>query len=225
MENQSPLAREGKLNFEPTFFGKVMAFFALAIACSCGGVYIASNYFMDDFIRTPSLMWVVFILQLALVFTAKYWSTKHPINRLLFVAFAFISGVTLAPLLTIVAASPDGVGIITKALLATTLMFGATAVFGWTTKMNLASLGGFLMISLIGLIVVGIIGIFIPWSNTMEMIYSGAGVLIFSGFVVYDVNKLKYYPEDRYIDAALNLYLDIFNLFIFILRLILARRD
>ncbi|MEK7672432.1 MAG: Bax inhibitor-1/YccA family protein [Patescibacteria group bacterium] len=225
MENQSPIAREGKLNFEPTFFGKVMAFFALAIACSCAGVYLASNYFMDNFIAMPSLMWIITIIELALVFTARMWSTKYPINRLLFAAFAFISGVTIAPLIAILAASPEGVAIITKALLATTLMFGATAIFGWTTKMNLSSLKGFLMISLIGLLIVGLIGIFIPWSNTMEMIYSGAGVLIFSGFVVYDINKLKYYPEDRYIDAALNLYLDIFNLFIFILRLIMSRRD
>ncbi len=112
----------------------------------------------------------------------------------------------------------------TKALLATGLMFTATAAFGWTTKMDLSGMRGFLMIALIGMIVVGVIGIFIPWSNTMEMVYSGVGVLIFSGFIVYDFQKIKQYPEDRYIDAALNIYLDIFNLFLYILRLIMASR-
>ena len=169
-------------------------------------------------------MWIFFIVELVLIFTSRSWSTKVPLNRFLFVLFTFITGVTIAPLLGIVAQSPGGVDILTKALLATGLMFTATAAFGWTTKMDLSGMRGFLMIALIGMIVVGVIGIFIPWSNTMEMVYSGVGVLIFSGFIVYDFQKIKQYPEDRYIDAALNIYLDIFNLFLYILRLIMASR-
>jgi len=46
--------------------------------------------------------------------------------------------------------------------------------------------------------------------------------VLFSAFTMYDFQKLKHYPEDRYIEAALNLYLDIFNLFLYILRLIMA---
>ena len=57
------------------------------------------------------------------------------------------------------------------------------------------------------------------------MIYSGIGVLIFTGFAMYDFQKIKQFPEDRYIDAAMHLYLDIFNLFIFILRLLMSMRD
>jgi FtsH-binding integral membrane protein len=57
------------------------------------------------------------------------------------------------------------------------------------------------------------------------MIFSGFGVLVFSGFAMYDFQRIKSFPEDRYIDAALHLYLDIFNLFIFVLRLILSQRS
>ena len=104
--------------------------------------------------------------------------------------------------------------------------FTATAVFGWTTKIDLTGMRGFLIIGLLGMIITGIVGIFIPWSNTTEMVYSGIGVLLFIGYTAYDFQKIKHYPEDRYIDAALSLYLDIFNLFMFILRLILSsRRD
>lgn len=209
---------------EPTFVGKVMSFFALAILSSAAGVYITSQYWMEYFYQQPALIWVVFIAELAIVFTARLWSTRIPLNRFMFVLFTFITGVTAAPLISIVAHTPEGMAILTKALLATGIMFTATAIFGWTTKIDLSGLRGFLMIGLIGMIVVGILGIFMPWSNTAEMVYSGIGVLLFTGFIAYDFQKIKRYPEDRYIDAALALYLDIFNLFMFILRLILSSR-
>lgn len=209
-----------KAGLETTFFGKVMFFFALAVFASFAGVYTVNHFFFQYFYETPALMWGAFIAELILIFTARMWIQKAPINRLLFAVFAFLSGVTAAPLIGIVAASPGGVDVLTKALLATGFMFTATALIGWTTKIDLSGMRGFLMSGLIGMIVVGIIGIFTPWGNTMEMIYSGFGVLLFSGFVAYDFQKLKHYPEDRYIDAALALYLDIFNLFLYILRFI-----
>ncbi len=99
-------------------------------------------------------------------------------------------------------------------------MFSGTAVFGWVTKKDLSGMGGFLWTSLIGMIIVSIIGIFWRWSNTFEMIFAGFGIVLFSAYTMYDIQKLKTWPRDRALDAALNLYLDIFNLFIFILRLI-----
>lgn len=214
-----------KVTVEATFFGKVMGFFALAILISAAGTYTTYTYFLEYFINMPALMWILYAVELIMIFTSRMWSTKAPINRLLFAAFAFISGATLAPLLAIVASSPGGVTIVTKALLVTGCMFTATALIGWTTKVNLARMGGFLMMALIGLILVGVIGIFLPWGSQMEMIYSGIGVLIFTGFIAYDFQMLKQYPQDRYIDAALSLYLDMFNLFLFILRFMSASRD
>ena len=213
------------VGIEPTFFGKVMSFFALAILISAAGAFITMNYFIQYFIQTPALIWVFFILELGIIFTSRMWSTKIPLNRFLFAAFAFITGITIAPLLAVVLSTPAGVAVLTKALLATGLMFSATALIGWTTKIDLSGMRGFLLIGLLGLIIVGIIGAFVPWGSTMEMVYSGIGVLIFSGFTMYDFQKIKHYPQDRYIDAALALYLDIFNLFLFILRLITGSRD
>ncbi len=52
--------------------------------------------------------------------------------------------------------------------------------------------------------------------------YGGIGVVVFSLFVAFDMQRIKDYPDDAYIDAALNLYLDIFNLFVYVLRFILS---
>lgn len=224
-DNRNMYSPTAKVGIETTFFGKVMAFFALAIFSSAAGTYITYTYFMHYFVQTPALMWILFIVELGIIFTSRMWSQKSPLNRVLFAAFTFITGVTLAPLIGVIVQSAAGVAILNKALLATGFMFTATALIGWTTRIDLTGMRGFLIIGLIGMIVVGIVGIFIPWSNTMEMIYSGVGVLIFSGFTMYDFQKLKTYPEDQYIDAALNLYLDIFNLFLYILRFMSSSRD
>lgn len=206
---------------QTTFFGKVMGFFALAIAASALGVYV-SNQYLTEFLFTNSWsLYVVWGLELVLIFTSRSWSTKTPLNRVLFFAFAFLTGISLSPIL-LYASLVAGPAIITKALAATALSFVAAAVLGHTTSMDLSKLRGFLFIGLIGLIIVGILGIFFPWNNDFELVFSGFGVLLFTGYTMYDFQKIKNYPENRYVDAALRIYLDIFNLFIFILRLLIA---
>lgn len=219
--NQAPVSAI-KTGIEPTFFSKVMVFFALAIASSIGGVFVAYKFLFPIFVANPALMYVLFISELALVFTSRIWMKKNPLNRFMFALFSFISGMTLAPIIAILAQSPGGIAILNKALMATAFMFTATALIGWTTKFDLSGLRGFLMMSLLGMIIVGVIGIFIPWGNAFELVFSGFGVILFSGFIMYDFQKLKKFPEDAYIDAALMLYLDVFNLFLNILRFIMA---
>jgi modulator of FtsH protease len=208
--------------FQTSFYSKVFFFFGMAILTTAVGSYIGLNYLASYFIANPLIMWGLFIVELILIFSAKLWKTTKPLNYLLFLAFAFISGLTLVPLLMLATLSSGSMDLIIKAFLATALVFSAAAIFGHTTHLNLQGLRGFLIFSLLGMIIVSVIGIFIPWNNTFEMFFAGFGVVIFSAYTMYDIQKLKSYPENEYIDAALQLYLDIFNLFVFILRLIMA---
>lgn len=205
---------------DSSFFAKVMFCFGLALLLSAAGTYAGFSYLGPLYLANPGLMWIFYGLELALVLTARAWSKNYPINYLLFGLFAFITGLTIAPLLAGIILEFGGPAVIIKALMASTLTFSAAAIFGWTTHRNLSGLQGFLWTSLIGMFVVSIIGIFVPWSNHFEIIFSGFGVILFSAYVMYDVQQLKGYPPDRYIDAALRLYLDMFNLFIFVLRIL-----
>jgi len=209
------------ITFGNSFTSKVFFFFGLAILMSAVGAYTGLNYFASYFLGSQAFIWGLWIVELLLVFTAKAWSKTKPLNYLLFAVFAFITGVSIVPLLAIII-QEGGADLIIKAFGATGLMFGAAALFGTTTKIDLSGMRGFLMLSLLGMIIVSILGIFIPWSNNFEMIFSGFGVVLFSGYAMYDIQKLKYYNENEYIDAALQLYLDIFNLFLYILRLLSA---
>jgi modulator of FtsH protease len=219
-QNNNPAHTQTKVGIEPTFFGKVMTFFALGILSSAVGVLVTMQYFMTYLNSAPYLIWILFAVELVLIFTSRSWSRKIPLNRVLYAAFTFITGVTIAPIIAVYAASPELAPLLYKALFVTALLFTAVAIFGWTTKINLQGLRGFLIMGLLGMIVVGILGIFFPWGSTMELMFSGAGVLLFSAFTMYDFQKLKNYPEDRYIEAAISLYLDIFNLFLYVLRLL-----
>ena len=210
-------------SYTVTFFGKVMMFFALAICVSIAGIYIMLNYLITSASFSMGIFYGLFIVELAIILTARWWSQKKGLNKVMFVLFALISGMTAAPIIAM-AAAQAGIMLVIRALAATVLTFGAAAIFGWTTKVNLIGMRGFLTLSLIGMIITGVIGIFIPWGNTMELIYSWFGVILFAGYTMYDFQKLKKYPENMYIEAALQLYLDIFNLFLYILRAMLASR-
>lgn len=218
-DHQSAATRDA---FAPSFMSKVLTCFGLAVAVSALGAYLGLNYLASYFALSPVFTYGLIIVELILILTSSLWSKKEPVNYILFAAFAFITGLTLVPILAYLTLSAGGVDLLIKALTATALMFGACAIFGATTHYNLQGLRGFLIMSLLGMIVVSLIGLFLPWGNTFEMIFSGFGVVVFSGFVMYDMQKLKHYPEDMYIHAAMQLYLDIFNLFLYILRLITA---
>ena len=201
------------------FYNKVLALFGLSILSTGIGVYIGMAYLMEMFLTNPMLIWAFIILELGLIFTSRAWSKKEPLNYALFTLFTLSSGISVVPVILSFVAEFGGYDIILRALFSTTVMFMAMALIGTSIKRSLSGFTGFLFAGLIGLIVVGILGFFFPWGNQMEMLFSGFGVLLFAGFAIVDMNRLKHYPTDEYINAAIQLYLDIFNMFLMVLRL------
>lgn len=103
-------------------------------------------------------------------------------------------------------------------------------LFAFQTKWDFTVMGGVLFVGVILLLLLGIVGMFWP-GKTMSLIYGSIGALIFSVYLIYDTqlmmggkHKYSISPEE-YIFAALNLYLDIVNIFIYIMTIIGASRD
>ncbi len=104
--------------------------------------------------------------------------------------------------------------------------FGALSLWGYTTKKNLTGFGTFLIMGLIGLIIAMVVNIFLQ-SPMMQFVISGLGVLIFSGLIAFDTQRLKFEYSYMREDAtalsvatsfgALSLYLNFINLFQFLL--------
>lgn len=70
-----------------------------------------------------------------------------------------------------------------------------------------------------------LISLFFPYNNTLEIVLSVIGVLIFSAYILYDTHMItKRLSPEEWVIAACELYLDFINLFLFILRIFGAAR-
>jgi FtsH-binding integral membrane protein len=121
---------------------------------------------------------------------------------------------------------------IIQALAVTAAVFGATSLYGYTTKRNLGPFAGFLMMGLFGMIFALIANIFLG-SGALSFAISMVGVLVFSGFIAWETQAMKEMYEynrndeqalklSRY-EAALSMYISIMALFRSLLNLTSSR--
>lgn len=150
---------------------------------------------------------------------------KAPMNYILLLVFtvaeAFLLGVTSAQYDSIEVLM--AVGITAAVCLALTL-------FALQTKYDFTMCGGVLLVCFVIIFIFGIVAIFVH-SRIVSLVYASLGALLFSVYLIYDTqlmlggkHKYSISPEE-YVFAALNLYVDIVNIFIYILQIIGASRD
>jgi FtsH-binding integral membrane protein len=198
------------------FVSKVYTMLGVSLLFCAGGAYYGLSMPM-------SLYWPMVIAEFIVLFACMFLHRSYPLNIVLLFLFTTLSGLTLGPVLTLYTHMGMG-GIIPEAAATTAVTFGVLSAYVHISKQDFSFLGGFLFMALIGMIVISLLGMFIhlPLNNTL---YSGFGVLIFSGYILLDTsNLLRRYNDDQYVAATLGLYLDIINLFLFMLRLLSDRR-
>lgn len=146
--------------------------------------------------------------------------------QMLFWVYACLIGMSLSSLGFIYTGAS-----ITKTFLVCSAMFCGMSLYGYSTKKDLTSMGSFLFMGLLGLVIASLINILFQ-SPATEFALSFLGVLIFTGLIAYDTQKLKsLYYQGTDIDgkigimAAFTLYLDFINLFIYLLRFLGIRKD
>ncbi len=203
--------------------GRVYSLFALAMGVTALGVYVGMQFAAVLF----PFRFILLIAQLAIVFTSQWWAQRSPLNMILFVAFPLSTGITVAPyLLHVTTAYSNGFAIVLNALAATTCMAAAAAVFARTTRWNLDALSRPLVLALLGLLGLMVLQVFIPGLRTqfMELLISGAGVVLFAVYTsvsIQRIQNLSRFGASPFL-LALSLYLDIYNLFLFVLRFMLT---
>ena len=97
-------------------------------------------------------------------------------------------------------------------------------IYAFTTKKDFTTMGGVLFACLLGLILFGIACVF-SRSRIMNIIYCSCGVVLFGIYLIYDVQLLTGDKErsidmDDYIYGAVAIYLDIINIFLYLLRIL-----
>lgn len=122
---------------------------------------------------------------------------------------------------------------VARTFFVTAASFGALSLYGYTTKRDLTAMGKFLFMGLVGIVLASLVNIFLG-SQGLSFIVSILGVLIFSGLIAYDTQKIKEQYAEAWgretaekvaIFGALSLYLDFVNLFQFLMSFMGQNRD
>jgi FtsH-binding integral membrane protein len=148
--------------------------------------------------------------------------------RMAFFAFSAVMGLSLASVFLVFTGAS-----IARTFFITAAMFGATSLYGYTTKRDLSKFGSFLIMGLIGVIIASLVNIFLA-SSALQFAISIIGVLVFTGLTAYDTQNIKeQYAEEHGSESnsklavwgALSLYLNFINIFQLLLNLTGQREE
>jgi modulator of FtsH protease len=164
---------------------------------------------------------VNFIVQLVVLFGTlfalhKFKNSVWSIPLVFF--FTGFLGYTAGPIVNFYLGMANGGDIVTTALAMTGITFLGLSAYAVSSRKDFTFMGGFLMIGLILVIVASVANIFfaIP---ALSLAISAVGVLVFSGFILYDTSRMVNGGETNYVMMTVSLYLNIYNLFLMLLHL------
>ena len=226
---QQQVDAQGK-TLSQTFVSNVFSWMFIALAITGVTAYFFGT---DEALQSmlfpatggvSTLFWIAAIAPLGLVFLmgGRFHRLSQGAMVSLFGAFAILEGISMGAIFMIYSVNSI---VITFGVTAAT--FGVMAVVGYTTKTDLTKMGSLLFMALIGIIIASVVNWFVG-SPMLYYLISIAGVVIFTGLIAYDTQKIKRIgmglevndatTQKLVIMGALSLYLDFINLFLFLLR-------
>lgn len=193
--------------------GRVLGLLGAAFICTAIGAFIG-----------PRLGPIAFLLSLVGsigTLIALYLAReKSPINLWLLYTFATFEGMLLGLILEGYIARGLGTAVLNAAA-TTGAVTVAAGIYGTTTKRDLTGLGNVLFVALIGVVIASLVGFFIQLP-AFHLLLAAVSAALFTGFLVFDLNRVAHaqdVTEGDTIMLAVSVYLDIFNLFIALVRL------
>lgn len=215
------------------FINRVYLWMAFGLAVTAAvsyGVSTSERLLYALFSGGTTTFFILIAIELGLVLflSARVMTLRPATAQALFIAYAAVNGLTLAPIFLAYTGESVGTAFVTSAA-----MFGAMSAYGMMTKRDLSEWRSFLMMGLFGLIIAGLVNISVG-SSFASLVISIIGVIIFTGLTAYDTYKIRSAAEmaDAYgegaqnfaIIGALNLYLDFVNMFLYVLRIFGRRK-
>jgi len=218
---QAQTAAQATVAERMSFVRKVYALFFAATLFAIGGVLLGFIF--------PALMfavaehpWISLIVLFGGVMGAQAVRLVPGINLLALFGFTTLTGVIISPAIAIY--SQINPASIWQAAVLTVGIFGGLTAYVFISKRDFSFLRGMVTVGLIVLVLSVVLNIFLA-SSAFSFAIAVASLLLFSGFVLYDTsNIIRRYPTNEYVAGALSLYLDAFNIFLALLRILNAGR-
>ena len=191
-----------------------------------GGYYLSLNENLAlKLVSFGALPILVVELIIAFLMGLRIQKMQPITAKIFYIVFSITTGITLSTIFLIYKMSS-----LIFIFLITAIIFAILAFYGYITKRDLSKFGVIITIALIVVIITSLLNMFIFKSGTTNTIISAVSVLIFCGYIAYDMNKVKQlYPvlgeEKTPVFLAFQLYLDFINLFISLLELFGNSKD
>jgi FtsH-binding integral membrane protein len=166
---------------------------------------------------------IAFFAALAPLLLATRQKAVFPMNIGLVLLFNFAIGVMISPALQFYGQKEPG--LIGQAAVLTIGAFGILTLYAFVSRRDFSPWGSFLMVGLWVLIGTMVLNLFFQ-NAAVDLWLASVTVLLFSGLLVYDTWRLRnFYGPDEYVGAAVQIYLDLLNIFMAVLRVIGNRRN
>ncbi|GAC1359175.1 MAG: hypothetical protein NVS2B12_36210 [Ktedonobacteraceae bacterium] len=195
--------------------GKVMGLLSFSFIFAALGALVGTQ-----FVVGVGTYWIVAIAGFVVLIALNLLIQRSPINLILLYLFTFLEGLALGPIISLYTRS-GLTNILGEAFIITALTSLALAIYSWTTKRDFTRLGDYLFFGVILLLVAGIVGIFFH-STFFTLVISVIGIAIFSGYVLFYVQRAKYMADTlpNAIGLTVSLFITVLNLFLYILQLL-----
>lgn len=227
--NYRSFSRERELESSaafPVLMQKTYLWMTMALAITGLTAYIVAGneMILNILFNFRAAIWILFIAEIGLVISLSAAIEKLSLTTatLMFIVYALLNGVTFSTLF-LVYSLPS----LATTFFVTAGTFGAMSAVGLFIKKDLSAIGRILIMALIGIIIATVVNIFLA-STGLDVIITYLGVLIFVGLTAYDTQKIKNmfqmapdasaHTQKYAVLAALTLYLDFINLFLYLLR-------
>jgi uncharacterized protein len=243
-QNNSVFVQEKSISKK--FFANVFTWMFVALSLSTVAAYLFStNEGLMQYLITYNpatgkggmsiFGYIAMFAPLGLVLTMGFGLSRLSYGALvgIFILYSVLTGISLSFILLAYTS-----GSVVSCFAAAAGIFGIMAFMGYTTNIDLSKFGPILMVGVIGLVIASVINMFVQ-SEQFSLFMAFIGIAVFTALTAYDVQKIKRIGEGletngeqalqveskkMAIVAALSLYLDFLNIFLFLLRIFGSRK-
>src|SRR5216683_5688630 len=201
-----------------SLISKVMGLLAFSFLFASIGTFVGTFV-----ITSIGTYWIVALGGLAVLFILNFAIQKPGLNLFLLYLFTFLEGMSISPIISYYLQTNSN--ILGEAFLITTVTAMALSAYAWTTKRDFSRMADYLFFGVILLLITSILGLFLGGifhTTFFQLIVSFFGVAIFSGYVLFYIQRAKNMADTmpNAIGLTVSLFITLLNLFLYILRIL-----
>ena len=200
-------------------------FIGLLITFATGYALSMNESMMLNILAFGILPIAIAEIVIALILGIRIQKMSPITTKVLYIGYSILTGLTFSSIFAYFKISS-----LISIFIMTAIIFALLAFYGYVTKKDLTKLGTIIFIGLIGTLIGSILNMLIFKNAMLDTGLAIIGVLVFVGYIAYDVNKIKHMvdyvgEEKAAVYGAFQLFLDFINLFIRLLQLFGKRND